>query len=168
MNRLLLSLNAMNDIPQISEFGIAALFVLGGLLFVLGGLFTNRLFSPSRPNPEKNSTYECGEDPVGNARIQVNMRFYIVALLFLLFDAELIFLFPWATVLGDETRIAANPQIAWAAVIEGILFLLILSVGLFYAWFSNDINWVRPEPAKPGNISKIPALEYEQFNSRMK
>ena len=158
----------MESLPQISEYGVAALFVVGGLIFVLGGLFTNRLFAPSRPNPEKNSTYECGEDPVGTARVQVNMRFYIVALLFLLFDAELIFLFPWATVLGDEKRIAANPQIAWAAVIEGILFLLILSVGLVYAWLSNDINWVRPDPIRPANISKIPESEYESFNGRIK
>ncbi|HEX2900292.1 MAG TPA: NADH-quinone oxidoreductase subunit A, partial [Bacteroidia bacterium] len=80
------------------EFGVALLYFLGGIVFVVGGLTLSKLLSPNRPNPEKLSTYECGEDPVGNARIQLNNRFYVAALIFLIFDVEIVFLYPWATV----------------------------------------------------------------------
>ncbi len=135
----------------------------GGILFALGGLLTAKLLSPSRPNPEKLSTYECGEDPVGNARIQINIRFYVVALLFLLFEVELIFLFPWATLFGNKALLAES---GWFLLAQGIFFLLILTAGLAYAWMRGDLDWKKAAPILPQSDSPIPFSEYIGFNQQ--
>jgi len=80
------------------EYAKILLFVAGGLIFILGGMVTSRLLAPRRPNAEKNSSYECGEEPVGTAWHQFNVRYYGMALIFLIFDVEVLLLFPWATV----------------------------------------------------------------------
>lgn len=85
-----------------SSFAGILLFIITAIIFVAGGLLASGLLRPSRPNPEKNTSYECGEDPIGSAWGNFNMRFYIVALIFILFEVEIAFLFPWATVFGNE------------------------------------------------------------------
>ena len=87
---------------MLTDFGYILLFIITGIVFVSFILFVARLIRPSRPNLEKLSTYESGEEPDGNANVRFNMRFYIIALIFVLFDVELIFLFPWATVFGNQ------------------------------------------------------------------
>ena len=82
---------------MLTDFGYILLFIITGIVFVSFILFVARLIRPSRPNLEKLSTYESGEEPDGNANVRFNMRFYVIALIFVLFDVELIFLFPWAT-----------------------------------------------------------------------
>ena len=79
---------------EISGFGIVLLFIIGGLGFVLIMLLIGRFLRPDRPTEEKQTTYESGEDPSGTAWGQFNVRFYVIALIFLLFEAELVFLFP--------------------------------------------------------------------------
>jgi NADH-quinone oxidoreductase subunit A len=91
---------------------------------------------PSRFSEEKLTTYECGEDPVGNAWIQFNIRFYVFALIFVVFDVEAVFLLPWATVFRE---------LGWLAYLEGLAFILILVVALAYVWRKGDLAWVRPE-----------------------
>ena len=83
---------------MLTEFGKAFIFLLLGVIFVVLGLFGAWIFRPRRPYPEKNTTYECGEEPVGSAWIRLNVRFYVIALVFLIFDVEVAVLFPWALV----------------------------------------------------------------------
>ena len=146
------------------EFGIALMYIIGGAIFVLGGLFLSSLLRPNRPNPEKLTTYECGEDPVGNARIQLNNRFYVAALIFLIFDVEIIFLFPWATIFADAGLIAQAPAWGILALVEMFVFAGILLIGLAYVWAKGDLDWVRPAPIKPTSPARIPDEAYAQFN----
>lgn len=147
------------------EFGVALLYILGGIVFVVGGLTLSKFLSPNRPNPEKLSTYECGEDPVGNARIQLNNRFYVAALIFLIFDVEIVFLYPWATVFADKALIAQAPNWGWLALIEVFLFAAILLLGLAYVWVKGDLDWIKPRPQTPTSPAKVPDALYEQFNA---
>lgn len=147
------------------QFGIAMLYLLGGALFVVGGLLLSRLLRPNRPNPEKLSTYECGEDPVGNARVQLNNRFYVAALIFLVFDVEVVFLFPWATVFADVTLIKEAPAWGILALVEMLVFAGILLLGLAYVWAKGDLDWVRPSPIQPKSPARIPDEAYAQFES---
>lgn len=157
----------MNELGQVSgDFGLVLLFIIGGALFVVGGAIAASILRPNRPNPEKLSTYECGEDPVGNARIQLNNRFYVAALIFLVFDVEIIFLFPWATVFADIELIREAPAWGIFALVEVFLFAGILLVGLAYVWAKGDLDWVKPRPVTPAKISPIPEAEYEAFNLR--
>ncbi|MFM2377372.1 MAG: hypothetical protein RLZZ165_2469 [Bacteroidota bacterium] len=147
------------------EYGTALLYVLGGLIFVIGGLLLNRLVAPNRPNSEKLSTYECGEDPVGNARIQINSRFYVAALIFLVFDVEIVFLFPWATVFADKDLIGMAPTWGWLALIEAFVFMAVLLLGLAYVWVKGDLDWIKPKPQVPTSPAKVPEALYEAFNA---
>ena len=106
---------------------------MGLLAFVL---MLWRLLRPRRFSEEKLTTYECGEEPVGSAWIQFNIRFYVFALIFIVFDVEAAFLLPWAAVFR---RLGA------LAYLEGLVFIGILVVALAYVWRKGDLAWVRPE-----------------------
>lgn len=152
---------------ELSQYGYVLLFIAGGVIFVLGGIITSKLLSPNRPNPEKNSTYECGEDPVGTSRIQLNNRFYVAALIFLIFDVEVIFLFPWATVYAEKALISEAQAWGYFAFFEVMVFAGILLVGLAYVWAKGDLDWVKPEPVIPTADSSVPDELYEAFNERV-
>jgi NADH-quinone oxidoreductase subunit A len=122
---------------MINEFSHVFAFIILGLIFVAGGLLTNRILRPNRPNEFKLSAYECGEDPVGNSWLKFNSRFYVVALIFVLFDVEMVFLFPWALV---------YKEMGMVAFLEMASFLGILLVGFAYVWVKGDLDWVRPKP----------------------
>ena len=107
--------------------------VAGLLLFAL---VLWKVLRPSRFSEEKLTTYECGETPVGNAWVQFNIRFYVFALVFVVFDVEAVFLLPWATVFRE---------IGLLAYLEGLVFIAILVVALAYVWRKGDLAWVRPE-----------------------
>src|SRR5438270_13026279 len=81
-------------------------FVAVGIGFLVTNLFLGKLFRPAKPEAEKGTVYECGEPPVGSSWIQFDLRFYVVALLFVIFDVEMAFFFPWATVFGSANRAA--------------------------------------------------------------
>lgn len=127
-------------------------------------LLVGKILRPSRPTPEKQTTYESGEEPSGTAWGQFNVRFYIIALIFLLFEAELIFLFPWATVFGKEELIQQTNGL-WGkfSMIETFIFIGILLVGLAYVWAKGMLEWVRPKPKISDFQSKIPASAYKKF-----
>jgi NADH:ubiquinone oxidoreductase subunit 3 (subunit A) len=91
---------------------------------------------PSRFSEEKLTTYECGENPQGSAWIQFNIRFYVFALIFIVFDVETVFLLPWAVVFKE---------LGVLAFVEGLVFIFILMVGLGYVWRKGDLEWVRAE-----------------------
>ena len=107
--------------------------VIALLLFIL---LLWKVLRPERFSEEKLTTYECGEEPVGNAWIQFNIRFYVFALIFIVFDVEAVFLLPWATVFKS---------LGLLAYLEGLVFIGILAVALAYVWRKGDLAWVRPE-----------------------
>lgn len=149
-----------------SPFGVALAYLLAGAVFVIGGLITTRLLAPNRPNEEKLSTYECGEEPVGTSWVQFNMRFYVMGLIFLIFDVEILLLFPWATVYADPALIALSPNWGIVATLEALIFILILLLGLAYVWERKDIDWIRPEPLAPESSSPVVAGQYAAVNER--
>ena len=121
----------MNFAPIFIFFGAAIAVVFAALL-------TNRLLSPRKPNPVKLSTYECGEEPVGSPWIRFNTRFYVIALIFIVFDVEVLFLYPWAV------NLKSLGMFAW---IEMAVFVVILAVGLAYVWAKGDLEWIKPKAA---------------------
>jgi|SRR5919199_1007204 NADH-quinone oxidoreductase subunit A len=152
---------------MLSDFGIILLFILAAVAFIGIVLFIARLLRPDRPNIEKNSTYESGEEPIGNANVQFNIRFYVMALVFVLFDVELVFLFPWATVFGQARLIqATNGVWGWFALIEAILFVTILGLGLAYVWAKGYLDWVKPQPKLPTINTNVPTALYDRVNAK--
>jgi NADH-quinone oxidoreductase subunit A len=125
---------------MLTEFGRVLLFLIVGVVFVAGGLIASWLLRPNRPYPSKLSTYECGETPIGDTRVRFNIRFYVIALVFLIFDVEVVFLFPWAVVFKE---------LGWFAFIEMMVFLAILFVGFAYVWRNGDLDWDKPQPRVP-------------------
>lgn len=156
------------DQPQyLSEFGEVLLFIVGGVLFVLSALIVSFLVRPNRPNPEKLATYESGEEPVSAAWSQFNMRFYIIALIFILFDVELVFLFPWATIFARKEFIeTTNGSWGWFTMIEMTIFILILALGLAYAWVNGFLDWVKPNPKPTEFRSSVPRKLYDELNEK--
>lgn len=152
---------------MLSDFGILLLFILGAFAFIGLVLFVARLLRPDRPNVEKNSTYESGEEPIGNANVQFNIRFYVVALVFVLFDVELVFLFPWATVFGQERLIRETGGLwGWFALTEAVLFVVILGLGLAYVWAKGYLDWVKPQPKVPTIETQVPTDLYSKVNEK--
>ena len=156
----------MGDVVQISEFGKILLFLIIGFLLVGLGFFVNHLIAPNNPTPEKLTSYECGEEPEGNSWIQFNPKFYVIALIFLLFDVEMVFIFPWATVFGSHQLIAADARWGWFSLTEMFVFVGILILGLVYVWVKGDLDWVKPNPTKPTVDTKIPADLYQKINQQ--
>jgi NADH-quinone oxidoreductase subunit A len=120
------------------------IFFIVGALFVVAALSVSRLVAPHKPNPLKNSTYECGEEPVGSPWIRFNTRFYVIALIFLVFDVEVLFMFPWAV------NLKRMGLFAW---VDMAVFILILGAGLAYVWGKGDLDWVRPQGSSAGGTN---------------
>ena len=110
---------------------VLLLIALGGTIAVVF-VFLSRFVGPRNANPEKVSTYECGVEPVKNARERFPVRFYLVAMLFIVFDIEAVFLYPWARLFR---------QLGVFGLIEMGIFILILVVGLVYAWRKGALEW---------------------------
>ena len=127
------------------SFGAVLIFFAIGAGFVFVALLASHLLAPNRPNPVKTSTYECGEEPVGSPWIRFNTRFYVIALIFLVFDVEVLFLFPWAV------NLKKLGLFAW---IDMAVFIAILVVGLAYVWGKGDLDWVRPKWSSLGQEGK--------------
>ncbi len=155
----------MAEVSQISEFGKILIFLITGIILVGLIFFLNRLIAPNNPTPEKLTSYECGEEPTGNAWLPFNSRFYVIALIFLLFDVEMVFIFPWATVFGSHEIIAADARWGWFSLAEMFIFLGILILGLIYVWVKGDLDWIKPKPVVPTTNTNIPASLYEQINA---
>lgn len=155
----------METVSQLSEFGKIFLFMIMGVLLVSLTLLISRIISPKKPNPEKLLSYECGEDPKGNSWVQFNSRFYIIALVFLLFDVELVFIFPWATIFSQQTLIDTDPRWGWLTMAEMFIFAGILILGLVYIWKKGDLEWIRPAIKIPDTGTRIPVELYDKINA---
>lgn len=116
------------------NFANVLIFVIVGCVFVVLNLTVSRLLQTKLFSGEKYIPYECGEDPVGDTRIKFNTRFYVIALIFLIFDVEVVFLLPWAVVFRSIGPIA---------FLEMLVFITILLVGLAYVWAKGDLEWIR-------------------------
>lgn len=144
-----------------SNFATVLIFVLIGFIFAALALGVAKLLRPRNPSPAKMTTYECGELPRGSSWIRFNVRFYLIALFFIVFDVEVIFLYPWAVVFK---QLFAHPQLGVLVFWEMIIFLMILTLGLAYIWVKGDLDWVkklvdRPE-SKPGSgLTEAPEEE---------
>ncbi|WP_339790773.1 NADH-quinone oxidoreductase subunit A [uncultured Imperialibacter sp.] len=155
--------------PELSGFGTILLFIIGGFVFVLLSVGFAMLVRPNRPNVEKLTTYECGEDPSTSAWGKFNVRFYIVALIFLLFEVELVFLFPWATVFAQKELVDATGGLwGWFALGEMTVFVLILALGLVFAWAKGYLEWERPVVAATRMDSKVPNELYDAVSKKVK
>ncbi len=108
------------------------LFLIIALVLSLGFILVNFVFSPKNPDPEKLSAYECGFEPFSDSRMEFDVRFYLVAILFIIFDLEIAFLFPWAISLG---------KIGLLGFISMMIFLSILTVGFIYEWKKGALDW---------------------------
>jgi len=154
----------MIEPSQLTEFGKVFIYLVMGVLFVLFTFFLGWIVAVKRPNPEKLSSYECGEEPTGSSWIQFNSRFYVVALIFLLFDVEMVFIFPWTTVFSQESIILAEPRWGWLSLVEMFIFIGVLLIGLVYVWKKGDLNWIKPEYTLPSGPGRIPLSVYSRIN----
>ncbi len=115
-----------------SNYLPVAIFLIVAIAFALGSLIVGYLVRPRRPYPEKLSPYESGVPPEGEPRQKFSIKFYMIAILFVVFDVEAVFLYPWAI---------SFDKIGLYAFVEMVLFILILLVGYIYAWKKDALNW---------------------------
>jgi NADH-quinone oxidoreductase subunit A len=117
---------------MLAEYFPILLFIIVGTIVGAAPMVLGKLLGPSKPDPEKLSPYECGFEAFEDARMKFDVRYYLVAILFILFDLEIAFLFPWATVVND---------IGFAGFISMMIFLAILVVGFVYEWMKGALEW---------------------------
>jgi NADH-quinone oxidoreductase subunit A len=155
----------MGSVAQISEFGKILIFLITGVIMVCFAFFIVRLIAPKKPNPEKLTSYECGEEPTGSAWLPFNSRFYVIALVFLLFEVEMVFIFPWAIVFGSHEMSKVDPRWGALSLTEMFIFLGVLITGLIYVWVKGDLDWIKPKPITPIADTSIPYSFYQKLNA---
>jgi NADH-quinone oxidoreductase subunit A len=130
----------MEQSPSINYIPILLIFVLAaGLATVI--IFLSRFVGRHRPTKEKLEPYECGVEPVGNARERQSVKFYLVAMVFLLFDIEIIFLVPWAVIFRTAIQDEVLKTYSWVLYGEMMVFMVVLLAGLFYVWRKGILDW---------------------------
>jgi len=125
---------------MLENYATVLIFVLVGFAFAGLALLVAKILRPRNPNYAKMTTYECGELPVGTSWVRFNVRFYLIALFFLIFDVEVIFLYPWAVVFKHLYPV---PGLGALVFWEMVIFLGILTTGLAYIWVKGDLDWVK-------------------------
>jgi len=115
-----------------NNYLIVAIFLFLGLALPIGALTAGRFLRPHNPNPAKLETYESGMEPIGGGWVQFNIKYYMYALLFVVFDVETLFLYPWAV---------AYNQLGLFALVEMLIFVTLLVIGLIYAWKKKVLEW---------------------------
>jgi NADH-quinone oxidoreductase subunit A len=111
-----------------------AILTIIGFVFVAVSLFMSRMVRPSNKTKVKLSTYECAETPVGDARIHFNIQYYLIVIVFLIFDVEVLFLYPWAVQLRT---------LGGLGFVEMVIFIEVLIIGLAYAWRKEALEWIQ-------------------------
>lgn len=115
-----------------NNYVIVAIFLGLSILLPIAALTIGKLLRPSKPVEEKYTTYESGNEPVGEGQIRFNIRYYLFALMFVIFDVETVFLYPWAV---------AYKQLGLFALVEMCIFVALLAIGLLYAWKKKVLQW---------------------------
>jgi NADH-quinone oxidoreductase subunit A len=113
-------------------------FVLVGIAFGVLPVLLGWLVGPRRPDSEKLSPYECGFEAFEDARMKFDVRYYLIAIIFILFDLEVAFLLPWATIFKEITQ---TESVKWFGFVEMMVFIAILVVGYVYAWAKGALEW---------------------------
>lgn len=108
------------------------LMIVLGLLFAVPSVLLSYVLGPKKPTPEKLAPYECGMPPVGEAYERMSVKFYLVAMIFLLFDIEVAFLYPWAL---------AIRELGWAGFVQVVMFMTLLLAGYIYVWRKGALDW---------------------------
>jgi NADH-quinone oxidoreductase subunit A len=139
------------------QFGAVLAFAVVAILFALVTLLVGRALRPRFPNADKLSIYECGERPIGSAWYNFNPRFYLIALVFIIFEVDIALTFPVVVVYASWIKKGTG----WVAFVELILFTVVLLVGLVWAWAHGDLEWVKklvqpPRIANPSGEPKPP------------
>ena len=139
-------------------------FVAFGAVFVFLNLMVGALARPQVPNPEKAAVYECGEPSIGSSWVQFDLRFYIVALVYLIFDVEVALFYPWAVVYGDAARIGRDLaltafEIRKVALVDMLFFFGVLLVGFAYLWRFGYLYWVRSAATTSIKIDYRPGID---------
>mgnify|MGYP001397737001 CR=1 FL=1 len=116
----------------INSYVIVTVFLILGTVFPIVVLWLGRQLRPNKPTQEKETTYESGNEPVGGSQIRFNVRYYLYALMFVVFDVETVFLYPWAV---------AYRQLGLFALVEMVIFIGLLLIGLIYAWRKKVLQW---------------------------
>ena len=111
-----------------------AILTVIGVVFVAVSLFMSRMVRPSKKTKEKLSTYECAEVPIGDARVHFNIQYYLIVIVFLIFDVEILFLYPWAV---------QFKQLGPMGFFEMVIFIEVLVIGLAYAWRKEALEWIQ-------------------------
>ncbi|HVP68544.1 MAG TPA: NADH-quinone oxidoreductase subunit A [Anaeromyxobacteraceae bacterium] len=125
------------------QFGAVLAFAAVAVLLPFGALAAFRLIRPSFPEADKSLIYECGEKPIGRAWFNFNPRFYLIALVFEIFEVDIALTFPVAVVYKDWVAVSQDLSLAWVAFAELVLFIAILLVGLVWVWAHGDLEWVK-------------------------
>jgi len=131
------------------DFGRIFVFMIVAILFVIVAILAAKLVRPARPSKEKLMIYECGEDTIGSPWVKFNIRFYVVALIFLIFDVEIVLLIPWALV---------YKEFGLQGFLVGAIFLFLLGLGMAYEWRKGDLEWIKPKIVPPV-LEKKPSTE---------
>jgi NADH-quinone oxidoreductase subunit A len=116
-----------------NNYVIVAIFIVLGTLLPIAALTIGRFLRPTKPNDLKQTTYESGNEPVGEGQVRFNIRYYLFALMFVIFDVETVFLYPWAV---------AYDKLGLFALVEMLIFVALLLVGLIYAWKKKVLQWI--------------------------
>lgn len=140
------------------------IFTVFGAAFVFVNLVAGALARPKVPNPEKSAAYECGEPAIGTSWVQFDLRFYIVALVFLIFDVEVALFYPWAVAYGDAHALGASIgmtayQIRQVALVDILFFFGVLLVGFAYLWRFGYLDWVRSAATTSIKIDYKPGID---------
>ena len=125
---------------MLTEFGKIFVFLLIAIIFVIALVFVAWFIRPARPTKEKLTTYECGENPEGSPWVKFNIRFYVIALIFLIFDVEVVLLIPWALV---------YKAFGFGGFMVGAVFLVLLGLGMAYEWRKGDLDCDRVKIIPP-------------------
>jgi NADH-quinone oxidoreductase subunit A len=140
------------------------IFVVFGAVFVLLNLTVGKLLRPSAPSPEKAAIYECGEPTIGSSWVQFDLRFYIVALVYLVFDVEVALFYPWAVVYGKAQQVGASLgadpfAIREVALVDMLFFFGVLVVGFAYLWRFGYLDWIRSAATTSLRIDYRPGID---------
>lgn len=125
--------------PELQSFLPIFIYLLVVISFVVGSLTAAHLIAPSKPTKVKDMPYESGMDPIGDARLHFDVRFYLVAILFLIFEVELLFLYPWAVAAYQEGGLPA--ALRTPAFLVTLSFLGLLAIGYIYEWRKGGFKW---------------------------
>lgn len=157
--------------PNMELLVSMTLFLGVGVVFVFAGMAVGALVRPKLPNPEKLNVYECGEEPIGSSWVQFDLRFYIVALVFLIFDVEVALFYPWAVAYGSAGELAAmyglTPfDVRATALVDLLFFFGVLLVGFAYLWRFGYLDWVRSAATTSLKASYQPGFDLREAARR--